>query len=64
MAPDAELDLPEGAIRAGETPAADGSAVHRILSSEQPSESARPLNAVLEDGYLWLIASTAQGTQI
>ena len=64
MPPEEELDLPPGAIRADETPAADGSAVHRILSSVRPSEAARPLEAVLEDGYLWLIASTVGGTQI
>ena len=51
--PSATLDLPAGAIRAEETPAADGSAVHRILAAESPDEMARPLEAGLEDGYLW-----------
>jgi ABC-type multidrug transport system ATPase subunit len=54
-AADAELDLPAGAIRAEATPAADGSAVHRVLSSERPADGARPLDAALEDGYLWLL---------
>ncbi len=62
-APDVELDLPPGAIRGEETAAADGSAVHRVLASEQPTEAARPLDPALEDGYLWLLASTAEGAQ-
>ena len=56
-AADAEIDLPPGAIRAEATPAADGSAVHRILARERPGDSARPLDAALEDGYLWLLHS-------
>ena len=48
-------DLPTGAIRAEETPAADGSAVHRVLAVDQPNADARPLDATLEDGYLWLL---------
>ena len=61
--PSATLDLPAGAIRAEETPAADGSAVHRILAAESPDETARPLDAGLEDGYLWLL-SGAEGTPL
>lgn len=48
-------DLPTGTIRAEETPAADGSAVHRVLAVDQPNADARPLDATLEDGYLWLL---------
>jgi ABC-type multidrug transport system ATPase subunit/preprotein translocase subunit SecF len=58
-AADADLELPPGAIRAEAMPAADGSAVHRVLASERPVEAARPLDASLEDGYLWLIHGTA-----
>ena len=60
-AADVEIDLPPGAIRAEATPAADGSAVHRILADERPGDAARPLDAALEDGYLWLIHSTTAG---
>ena len=60
-APDAELELPPGAIRAEETPGADGSAVHRVLATEQPGSAARPLDPALEDGYLWLLNSEAAG---
>ena len=59
--PSATLDLPAGAIRAEETPAADGSAVHRVLAAESPGETALPLDAGLEDGYLWLLSKT-EGT--
>jgi ABC-type multidrug transport system ATPase subunit len=58
-APDVEPELTPGAIRAEVTPAADGSAVHRVLAAEQPNDAAQPLDAVLEDGYLWLLASEA-----
>ena len=61
--PSATFDLPAGAIRAEETPAADGSAVHRVLAAESPDETARPLDAGLEDGYLWLL-SGAEGTPL
>jgi ABC-type multidrug transport system ATPase subunit len=54
-APDADLDLPPGAIRAEATAAADGSSVHRILAGERPGDTARPLDAAVEDGYLWLL---------
>jgi len=54
-ASDAELVLPADALQAEVTPAADGSAVHRILASEKPSAAARPLEPSLEDGYLWLL---------
>ena len=62
-APGAELDLPAGAIRAEDTPAADGSTVHRVLASEPPSATARPLDAVLADGYLWLLARGGDGRE-
>jgi multidrug efflux pump subunit AcrB/ABC-type multidrug transport system ATPase subunit len=58
-AADADLTVPPGAIRAEATPAADGSAVHRILSATAPADAARPLDATLEDGYLWLLAGPA-----
>jgi hypothetical protein len=60
-AADAEIDLPAGAIRAEATPAADGSAVHRILADERPADTARPLDAALEDGYLWLLHRRTEG---
>jgi ABC-type multidrug transport system ATPase subunit len=60
-APDTELDLPPGAIRAEATTAADGSTLHRVLAEEPPDAAARPIDAVLEDGYLWLLARTAEG---
>ena len=59
-ASDVEPDLPPGAIRAEQTPAADGSAVHRVLATERPCNTATPLDAVLEDGYLWLLNSEAR----
>ena len=49
--------LPEDAIRTHETPAADGRIVHRIISAEEP-EGADPLDATLEDGYMWLLTDT------
>jgi hypothetical protein len=42
-------------LRAEATAAGDGSAVHRVLALEQPTADARPLDAVLEDGYLWML---------
>ena len=62
-APDVVLDLPSGAIRAEATPALDGSVAHRVLASEPPGDTARPLDAVLEDGYLWLLARGAAGAE-
>ena len=62
-APDVLLDLPAGAIRAEATPAADGSVAHRVLATEPPGEAARPLDAALEDGYLWLLARGAAGAE-
>jgi ABC-type multidrug transport system ATPase subunit len=63
-APDVELELPPGAIRAEATPASDGSAVHRVLAAEAPAAGARPLEAVLEDGYLWLLgAAKSEGAR-
>ena len=59
--PNTEIQLPPGAIRAEATPAADGSVVHRILASERPGETARPLDAALEDGYLWLLHHAPAG---
>tara|TARA_Y100000031_G_scaffold34279_1_gene38317 strand:- start:1005 stop:5798 length:4794 start_codon:yes stop_codon:yes gene_type:complete len=53
--PDTELQLPTGASHTEEKPAADGSIVHRILAARQPTDSARPLDATLEDGYIWLL---------
>ena len=57
-APGTALDLPAGAIRAEATPAADGSVAHRVLAAEPPA-AARPLDAGLEDGYLWLLGGAA-----
>ena len=59
-APDEPIDLPPDAIRAEETPAPDGSIVLRILAAERPADEATPLSASLEDGYMWLLASTAE----
>ena len=49
--------LPEDAMRTHETPAADGRIVHRIISAESPV-GANPLDATLEDGYIWLLNNT------
>jgi ABC-type multidrug transport system ATPase subunit len=62
-APDAELPLPPGAIRAEATAAGDGSAVHRVLAVERPTADAQPLEAVLEDGYLWLLGAAEAGAR-
>ena len=62
-APGAALDLPAGTIRAEDTPAADGSVAHRVLAAEPPGAAARPLDAGLEDGYLWLLAGGAAGAE-
>ena len=59
-APDTELDLPPGAIRAEATSTIDGSVMHRVLAADQPGDAARPLDAAVEDGYLWLLASEAR----
>ena len=63
--PDVELELPPGAIRAEATAAGDGSAVHRVLAEARPTAEARPLEAVLEDGYLWMLggAEAVVGTR-
>ena len=53
---DEQPDLPKRAIRTSETPAADGRIIHRVISEEQPA-SANPLDATLEDGYMWLLAN-------
>ena len=53
--------LPPGAIQAEETPAADGSALHRVLAVDRPADGARPLDAALEDGYLWLLTRQSEG---
>ena len=50
-------DLPPGAVLAEEMPAPDGGVVRRVLAETPPDESATPLAARLEDGYLWLIAA-------
>lgn len=46
--------LPDGAIATHETPSVDGKVVHRIIAAEQP-EATAPLDATLEDGYMWLL---------
>jgi multidrug efflux pump subunit AcrB/ABC-type multidrug transport system ATPase subunit len=53
-APGEVPDLPEGAIPAEESPAADGSVEHRVLAATQPA-GAEPMDASLEDGYMWLL---------
>ena len=52
------FSLPPGAILADEIPAG-GEVVRRVLAREAPAEHARPLEARLEDGYLWLISEVA-----
>ena len=54
-----EFSLPAGAILAEEAPGVDGEIVRRILAETAPAENARPLEARLEDGYLWLISRKA-----
>ena len=53
---DAAFALPEGAMLAEETPTIDGGTVRRILAESAPTADAKRLEAVLEDGYLWLIS--------
>jgi hypothetical protein len=53
--PDTDLQLPANAKHTEEKPAADGTIVHRILAAHKPSDSAEPLDATLEDGYIWLL---------
>ncbi len=55
--PDTELQLPVDANHTEEKPTADGSIVHRVLAAHKPAGSAQPLNATLEDGYIWLLNS-------
>ncbi len=55
FAPDEPFELPDGAILAEETPMLDGGNVRRILAAAAPAASATPLEAQLQDGYLWLI---------
>lgn len=49
------LDLPNSAIRAAESPHADGTVVYRILCSDPPHPEAESIESSLEDGYIWLI---------
>ena len=53
---DEKIALPEGSIRTHETPAADGSIVHRIIATGKPGDAAKVLQSTLEDGYMWLIS--------
>ncbi len=62
-APDVEVDLPSDAIRAEATAGGDGSAVHRVLAAERPTTDARPIEAGLEDGYLWLLGAGSAGAR-
>ncbi|MYF29377.1 MAG: ATP-binding cassette domain-containing protein [Gammaproteobacteria bacterium] len=55
FAPDEHFELPNGAILAEETPTLDGGNVRRILADAAPATDATPLEAQLQDGYLWLI---------
>lgn len=54
-----ELSLPTDAVLAEEAPGAAGTTVRRILAETPPTEDAKPLEARLEDGYLWLISQRA-----
>ena len=49
--------LPLDAMQTEELPTPQGKIAYRILSGEQPHETANKVDATLEDGYLWLIAS-------
>ena len=49
--------IPTKSIRTHETPSADGKTVHRILTSDY-LDDAEPVNATLEDGYIWLLSHT------
>jgi len=55
--PDDAMSLPQGSIHTHETPAADGSVIHRIIAQDSPDESATSLDATLEDGYMWLLST-------
>ena len=54
--PDADFELPAGAVLAEETPTVDGGTVRRVLAESAPTADATPLPAQLQDGYLWLIS--------
>jgi multidrug efflux pump subunit AcrB/ABC-type multidrug transport system ATPase subunit len=54
--PDDAMSLPQGSIHTHETPAADGSVIHRIIAEHSPDETAQSLDATLEDGYMWLLS--------
>ena len=54
-----EFSLPAGAILAEEAPGAGGAVARRILAETPPAPDAKPLEARLEDGYLWLISRPA-----
>ena len=49
--------IPTQSIRTHETPSADGKTVHRILTSDY-LDDAEPVEATLEDGYIWLLSHT------
>ena len=56
---DAPFALPPNAILAEEAPAAGNIVLRRILAETPPAEEATPVQAKLEDGYLWLISRPA-----
>ena len=61
---DEKIALPEGSIRTHETPAADGSIVHRIIATGKPDDAAKLLQSTLEDGYMWLISGNTGARRI
>ena len=63
FAPDEPFELPDGTILAEETTTLDGGNVRRILAEGAPVTEAKPLEAQLQDGYLWLITHGRSGVE-
>ncbi len=58
----ASLALPDGALSIEEKPVAEGGVAIRVLALDQPTPEAVPLDASLEDGYLWMLRQAEAGT--
>ena len=62
---DETLMLPDDVIHVEENLSAQGTLVrHKILAENSPDLRATPLDPLLEDGYMWLVASARQREEI
>ena len=62
---DETLVLPEGVIRVEENLSAQGTLVrHKVLAESPPDPRATLLDPLLEDGYMWLVASARNRDEI